>query len=902
MDEFKYLIYQYSSKNKNWYDATNQVDYFKRNKNSWYVKFKGKDDFYHISFDKMMIFDNPKEVSFIEIYYKGAPCYNVKKILLFKNNIYKIFKKNNYTFIAFANELKIVKDFCKENIKAKDIITYYRIALQKTAKNEEDQFLVKQYDNLNSVNDESVLALYLKGKLDKNNEFVDAPLISPFGVNMSQFKALKMVFENKISIIEGPPGTGKTQTILNIISNAIIRNKTVAVVSNNNSATSNVFEKLEKYGYSFMCAPLGNADNVEKFFNEYNPSIPELKEYKVDMSQLKNLSLGLPEYFKKENLKKQYLTLLDEVDLEYKHFLIDNKNVDFSKYKLKNINISPSLVQSLIVKLKEKKKLNFFDRLFIRRKVKLNKKILKSDISLVFLLLQNLYYLSKQNQIKEEISEIDRRLGGQSFNEKVDLYTSISNKYFSTELSKMYTNRNRREYDKKNYKKQFSNFTDDYPIVLSSTYSLAKCTQKIFLFDYLIVDEASQVNMASALLSMNVAKNIIIVGDIKQLPQIDDTEFKEDNEKLLNSLMISKAYSYYGNSIMSSFLSLYGDKIPKQMLKEHYRCAPEIINFCNKEFYDNKLVIYTESRENEICMRAIKTVEGNLARKNPNGTGLYNDREIAEIENLINNEHLEDIGVITPYKCQASMIQEKFGSFVDSSTVHKFQGREKKTIIFSSVINDVNDFVGNDNLINVAVSRAVDKFILITSDKVAKSKTGVLSDLINYISYNQDFGQFEEGKIKSIYDILYSDYEKQLIEFRKKHPSKDFDSENLTRVLLNEIFSETKYKNLSFKMHVSLKDFVKNTNHDLTNDEYKFYMNPNSHADFLIYNKMSKKPLCVIEVDGVSFHEQNVKQKGRDSKKNSILKKNNIPILRLKTCESNEKERIVNFIEDELRA
>ena len=77
---------------------------------------------------------------------------------------------------------------------------------------------------------------------------------------------------------------------------------------------------------------------------------------------------------------------------------------------------------------------------------------------------------------------------------------------------------------------------------------------------------------------------------------------------------------------------------------------------------------------------------------------------------------MEDIGIITPYRYQAKLIQDKFGNKVDASTIHKFQGREKKSIIFSSVVNDVNDFVDNDNLINVAVSRAVDNFILITSD------------------------------------------------------------------------------------------------------------------------------------------------------------------------------------------
>ena len=101
-------------------------------------------------------------------------------------------------------------------------------------------------------------------------------------------------------------------------------------------------------------------------------------------------------------------------------------------------------------------------------------------------------------------------------------------------------------------------------------------------------------------------------------------------------------------------------------------------------------------------------------------------------------------------------------------------------------------------------------------------------------------------------------------------------------------------------MHVSLRDFIKNSKHNLTDEEFKFYINPNAHADFLIYNKMSRKPLLVIEVDGVAYHEQQEKQRIRDAKKDSILHKAGIPILRLKTNESNEKERIITTLDNQL--
>ena len=74
--------------------------------------------------------------------------------------------------------------------------------------------------------------------------------------------------ENSISIIEGPPGTGKTQTILNIIANVVARGQSVAIVSGNNSATENVQEKLEEYGFGFMTSLLGNYQNRKDFFEK----------------------------------------------------------------------------------------------------------------------------------------------------------------------------------------------------------------------------------------------------------------------------------------------------------------------------------------------------------------------------------------------------------------------------------------------------------------------------------------------------------------------------------------------------------------------------------------------------------------------------------------------------------
>lgn len=893
MNENEVLIYHFSSKSGKWYDATKNVTWLMDDGTSWKVRFYGLDQYLHVSFSKMRVFDRPTTVEFAELFFRESPCFKVKRLLCFNGQIYKIFYESGYTQVAFPSELRIVKDALADGGQASGVMAYYRRVVQETVHTEEELFLLREFDDISYVNEESVLALYLNGKLGKADPPAAHQRIYPFGVNLSQMKALDMMFGNRISIVEGPPGTGKTQTILSFIANALINRKTIAVVSNNNSATDNVFEKLEKNGYSFVAAPLGNADNVDRFFEGYHPEIPSFAKTPFNQSELRNIAYLLPQFFAIENRKKKAFEQLSAVELEYKHFLSDHKDFDFTGIKFHPSRAKSGTVAKIMVELEESgKPPSFWKRFIIRLKLKVGSPLFSRNSQEIGILLRNLYYLAKTHEIKDEIADLERRMNGQLLDEKVNRLTELSKAYFEKELSSMFAERKREGYAKENYKRQFEDFVNDFPVILSSTYSLAKCSGRGFLFDYLIVDESSQVNMASAILSMRMARNIIVVGDIKQLPQIDDDSFAARNEQLLAKFGVSKAYSYHGNSIMSSLLSLYGNEIPRTMLKEHYRCNPNIISFCNERFYNGELIIYTKSKPNTNSMEMIKTVPGNFARKNPQGTGLYNQREIDEILKLLEKGDLQDVGVISPYRYQTQMIAEQASGDIEASTIHKFQGREKKTIIFSSVVNDPNEFVENDNLINVAVSRAVDRFVFVTSDKVANSGSGVLSDLVNYIRYHSDFGIVREGAVRSIYDLLYGEYQEQLLRFRKNHPSKDFDTENLTRALVNNILSEQRYTSFGYKMHVSLRDFVDVKGLDLTEAERRFYGNPNAHADFVIFNKMSRRPVLIIEVDGVSFHEQQSIQRERDSKKDSILRKAGINLLRLKTNQSQEEIRI----------
>ena len=140
--------------------------------------------------------------------------------------------------------------------------------------NEEQSFIVSQLKDL-EIREDSVLSTLLKRETPSIKKY-PKPIIAPFSSNFSQLKARRRALKSQISVIQGPPGTGKTQTILNIISNLLVEGKTIAVVSGNNEATRNVYEKLEKEGLGALCARLGNKANIDSFFSSL-PSIENIK-------------------------------------------------------------------------------------------------------------------------------------------------------------------------------------------------------------------------------------------------------------------------------------------------------------------------------------------------------------------------------------------------------------------------------------------------------------------------------------------------------------------------------------------------------------------------------------------------------------------------------------------------
>lgn len=169
-----------------------------------------------------------------------------------------------------------------------------------------------------------------------------------------------------------------------------------------------------------------------------------------------------------------------------------------------------------------------------------------------------------------------------------------------------------------------------------------------------------------------------------------------------------------------------------------------------------------------------------------------------------------------------------------------------------------------------------------------------IKDFIDYTKYINM--EVEESNIYSVFDLLYKQYEKERLDYFKNIKISNYDSENIMYHLLNKVLED--YKDLTFTFRYPVNILIKDKTL-LTEKERKYASHHNTHVDFLIYNKISKIPLLVVEVDGYKYHKEDNKTKRKRYIKNNILSKYNIPLIRLTTNGSRE-ESIIRSKLDEI--
>ncbi|MDE0472043.1 MAG: AAA domain-containing protein [Ekhidna sp.] len=309
---------------------------------------------------------------------------------------------------------------------------------------------------------------------------------------------------------------------------------------------------------------------------------------------------------------------------------------------------------------------------------------------------------------------------------------------------------------------------DSVPCWIMPLYKVAETIQpEQEMYDYVIIDEASQLG-PDAIFLLYITKNIIIVGDDKQTsPEyvgVDANTMTPHIKRHLNGIPRS---NYYGTEFsFFDHAKFFCDGVT--VLREHFRCMPEIIEFSNRHFYapDGK-GLYPLKQYSENRLEPLETVFCSNGYTEGRGARIINEPEanhIAEtIGKLVEDENYngKTIGVITLQgNQQASVIENRLLKRIGEKEFHKrkivcgnsssFQGDERD-IIFLSLVTAHNHNRSalvkpeDERRFNVAVSRAKEQIYLFHSvqlDDLSNTndlRYKLLDHFKNYNSYQPIF-------------------------------------------------------------------------------------------------------------------------------------------------------------------
>ncbi|WHQ36900.1 AAA domain-containing protein [Spiroplasma sp. SV19] len=439
-----------------------------------------------------------------------------------------------------------------------------------------------------------------------------------------------------------------------------------------------------------------------------------------------------------------------------------------------------------------------------------------------------------------------------------------------------------------------------FPIIISSIEGgITLFPNKKGSIDYVIFDEASQIFLERGISLMNRGQKVIVAGDGKQLQpsnffmkNLDDYDDEEDD------IDEFKASEY---SSLLEFATIF---FAKEMLNYHYRSENrELIEFSNKIFYEGKLIV-CEKPHNKQNAIEVRNVDGKWINQTNEVEANAVVQEVLHI--LDNRKNNETIGVVAFNKNQANLILDKLEKINDplvewemsgKSDINKclfvknleeVQGDERDIIIFSVAFAKDNvtgrlkrnfgpiNKANGENRINVAVSRAIKKIIVVKSINgsdfgydISNLKEGakVFADYINYVDYLQSSKLDDE--------IFQSIWSKYLIEYDNENHYQQMDS-----ILEEEIYTQ-------LKLHLNTERF----------EIIPQVKQSGFRIDLGIKDKTTNSFVLAIECDGHAYHSKPM-DRARDIWRQSILESNDWKFERISSLQwwKGNQKKVINRV------
>ncbi len=542
--------------------------------------------------------------------------------------------------------------------------------------------------------------------------------------NVSLNEAQRIAFQRLIangplSLLQGPPGTGKTEFIAAFVHYLfdVQKVRNILLVSQSHEAVNTAAERIRKH-----CQRLGTDLQLVRFSNReiadseiledvFSPNLVGQKRAQLNVNKISNIcqlgrSMGLPEDYLRKRAELAF-----DIGVQIRRY---QKIVKSSKDETVDED-EKCLRKKLEKSIKEQAQ-----AMELRELVEIDEILPK--------------FISELDH-KHNIQPIENIQAGKLIDLTQDMLEALSNE--------------RTNYD------EF--LARSRQLVIGTCVGIGQRHIGIAdnLYDWVIVDEAARSISSELAIAMQSGTRILLVGDHKQLPPLYSEEHKN---ALARRLGISKRDEELDQALGSDFERVFQSEYGKQTcatLKTQYRMAPAIGSLVSACFYEN--VLENGKTDNDVpniyfrlpekiksCVTWLDTTSLPNAYHEQGKSGSLSNRAEADViigilqdlandETFMNSEPVQKclekneqaIGVICMYGEQKKLIRKKFNErswndefrrLVKIDSVDSYQGKENRVIILSLTRHDrvcSTGFLHLPNRINVALSRAMDKLIIV---------------------------------------------------------------------------------------------------------------------------------------------------------------------------------------------
>ncbi|MFL2856998.1 MAG: AAA domain-containing protein [Planctomycetota bacterium] len=617
----------------------------------------------------------------------------------------------------------------------------------------------------------------------------NANIISLDPLNHIQGRALSRSKKENLVVIQGPPGTGKSTVVRNMVLNQSYRQESVLFCSQNHRALEAVVPAVNStsdnglFVFDARSSPSGS-NWVQQLSRNLNGNYPQQV---MELSELKEKARTLA-----VEVESRKQALLDAQVLRDQYteasLLLSGVRSEIGQEAeiLENINlpISYEAYRSAFRTdefrwYKIHSWLNEWKRqIIIRKLVSINSEIKKLGRDTLFkfsiLLSAKEKALSLEAKIREakSLTDLSERISNLEEEQEpiiAKLADLIPCEYshavqgYHLKLQNISNAHRRKKRDRRRY---LATCRDNLPDLLPGMPAWACTNQSVAsripmvpgLFDLCVIDEAAQCDPISVIPLLYRSRRAVIVGDPMQLPPTSSIgSEKEDHIRQQFDIMESRFDRFMTSGKASAYDIAQGatraNHSDETMLREHYRCHPQIASFFNDEFYAGNLIVRTRTSRGRFDGPRIRWthVQGGMERvAGSYWWGPQCETIIDTLKELARNGYEGTVGVVTPFHQNAKRIQDQAFFNLSTSqledweflcgTADKFQGAEKDLILFGMIgggsgPNPTPQFYSRElRRFNVALSRAKGSLHIFGDQNWAKCcGVPVIENLFDYV-------------------------------------------------------------------------------------------------------------------------------------------------------------------------